>query len=758
MRAILLVGFVSLTMAASAEYDVGHISDTSCSDEAFWARQPAVEMTADAAFPRVDVKLGWTDAGVCLRLFGVFFPLNRAEDVTKNDTFELKLKPDDAHAFSVMFDCRGRLAFASSAGSWKPLGVSVTTNAADRTWLTELFVPFAAMDVSAPSVGSRWGFGAVCTRRREGRIARSANEVIVFGGDAPSATRFSCGWTTFAPVDVTVANGDGWTVSVVPVDIGPYNRLQAVRVCGRADRARPLPRVGLAWELPCEDWRSLVRVPGFDGCSLESFAAADGKNRFAWGARSSASDMSVTGGLRDGGTNLCGRINFAPPSMGLRRTDFAFEVRFDWRKAPFDETLRTMCAWLRPEVRGNSRAADVARRLARGENILPRYPELGFPVIGEESSTARIWTVTSADVVCRVGAPDRWIVVRNQTGGSFVRVELGAVPREAVVCNGAGDVVVHQALARGVSQVDVPDGGTLSLTWNQSSRYADYDGTLIDNCWMWGHDTGVYDGPDMTYGIPVSEPITMAEAVRQMGVPNVCVIRWGDPPKVFEPQSPRLEYLAQFEGVKRFTWAIANNKDPVYGKMRKFVPGLLDRCPNMIGFDLDDFFRAHLLPDGIRTANGVEMSLLGALSVAELEELRAEMRAYGRPLDLRMTIYTKDVRPEIVPLARLADSVALWTWDGGDLTSLEKNFRKYRALLPDTPTLLGIYMWDFGGKKPLTVGQMEVQLMTALKLFRMGEIEGLVFHCTPLVNKHLEAVDYCRDWLTRFGKTRKANR
>jgi len=30
-------------------------------------------------------------------------------------------------------------------------------------------------------------------------------------------------------------------------------------------------------------------------------------------------------------------------------------------------------------------------------------------------------------------------------------------------------------------------------------------------------------------------------------------------------------------------------------------------------------------------------------------------------------------------------------------------------------------------------------------------IEGLIFHCTPLCNKGLAAVDYARQWIARHG-------
>jgi hypothetical protein len=102
------------------------------------------------------------------------------------------------------------------------------------------------------------------------------------------------------------------------------------------------------------------------------------------------------------------------------------------------------------------------------------------------------------------------------------------------------------------------------------------------------------------------------------------------------------------------------------------------------------------------------------------------------------------------------DLVSLWIWSGIDIQKIDANFKKYRSLVPDKPTLLGIYMWDFGGKKELSKEFMAKQLDYALMLYKEGQIEGLIFHCTPLCNKGLVAVDYARDWIAKHGKEGRA--
>ena len=57
------------------------------------------------------------------------------------------------------------------------------------------------------------------------------------------------------------------------------------------------------------------------------------------------------------------------------------------------------------------------------------------------------------------------------------------------------------------------------------------------------------------------------------------------------------------------------------------------------------------------------------------------------------------------------------------------------------PVLLGQYMWDFGGKKPMPGATMESQLAQTSRLLKAKAIHGVIFHCTPLVDMNLDAVN-----------------
>jgi len=266
-----------------------------------------------------------------------------------------------------------------------------------------------------------------------------------------------------------------------------------------------------------------------------------------------------------------------------------------------------------------------------------------------------------------------------------------------------------------------------------------YENKLQDRLWMWGHDPGVYDGPGGVYNIPLSAPMSMAEGIQSMGIPNVCVIRGG---------TPDAEYRKQFKNVKRIAWNLSGGSNRSYHELKDYVFGLRETTPNLTGYYLDDFF----LGDPSEADRSSETKPApAALSLEEMRQLHEETLAYRRRLELAIVLYTKQLCPAIKPVMKYVDVVSLWIWDGDDIQKIDASFKTYRALVPAKPTLLGIYMWDFGGKKELSQDSMARQLDYAYRLYKEGQIEGLIFHCTPLCNKGLAAVDYARQWIAKHG-------
>ncbi len=61
-------------------------------------------------------------------------------------------------------------------------------------------------------------------------------------------------------------------------------------------------------------------------------------------------------------------------------------------------------------------------------------------------------------------------------------------------------------------------------------------------------------------------------------------------------------------------------------------------------------------------------------------------------------------------------------------------------------------MWNFNNKAVVPAELMRHQLDCAYRWLKLGEVEGLIFHCTPLCDMDLKAVEYCRRWINDHGE------
>lgn len=259
---------------------------------------------------------------------------------------------------------------------------------------------------------------------------------------------------------------------------------------------------------------------------------------------------------------------------------------------------------------------------------------------------------------------------------------------------------------------------------------------LHDRLWMWGHEPETINGH---YNIPLGNNISIANAIQSMGIPNACVVSYLD-----KPEPPFDEYIKQFRNTKRVAWSILSGlpKKYTYEQQKHEAFSLLAKMPNLDCFYLDDYFLGNAVP-----MEGSDISS-ACLTLDQLQKLREEMLSFRQNLKLAVVLYAHQLNSGIKQHIDYFDIVSFWTWWANDLVALEENFIKYRYIVPDKPTLLGIYMWDFGNSKPITVDSMKMQLDFALEKFKKKQIYGMIFHCTPLCDLDLEAVHYSRQWIS----------
>ena len=263
-------------------------------------------------------------------------------------------------------------------------------------------------------------------------------------------------------------------------------------------------------------------------------------------------------------------------------------------------------------------------------------------------------------------------------------------------------------------------------------------GPLIgDRLWMWGHHAHSTD--DGIFGIPTGNTIDMADACKAMGIPNCAIVRWRNMPDAAALD----DYMAQFHDTRRIAFSVTDGAKETFEEKVGMGLELARKHPNLTMFFLDDFF-----------VSSCELTQ----PVGKIRDLRGKLASRGLKLAIVLYADQDGVKPEFKEYLDLCDEISFWFWNGKNVTTIEGEVAKLRALIGKAkPVLLGIYMWDFGARKPMAPELMETQLASAYKLLKSGAIQGLVFHCTPIVDRGLEAVEIARRWIAEHAGEKAAD-
>jgi len=142
----------------------------------------------------------------------------------------------------------------------------------------------------------------------------------------------------------------------------------------------------------------------------------------------------------------------------------------------------------------------------------------------------------------------------------------------------------------------------------------------------------------------------------------------------------------------------------------------------------------------------------GPFSLAALRRLRERLHAGGNPLDIWVVLYTGEINwPVVRPHLDLCDVVTMWTWTADELAHLEDNFVRFEDVAADKRKVLGLYMWDYGSRRPMPVEAMKRQCEAGRQWLREGRIEGMIFLASCICDLGLEAVEWSRGWIATHG-------
>lgn len=261
-----------------------------------------------------------------------------------------------------------------------------------------------------------------------------------------------------------------------------------------------------------------------------------------------------------------------------------------------------------------------------------------------------------------------------------------------------------------------------------------YGPTIRDRLWMWGHHPDVVSSGKNGFK-PGQVKIDQAAACKLMGIPNNCVIRWGNLPK-----HPWGNYFDQFRDLKRFSFGIADGAvGTTPEKMKIVFEELQPKYPNLTGCFLDDFFinkRLYMEPDVLA-------------KVAD--------KVHAHNLRLSVVLYSDQLgmKPEFKRHVALCDETSCWFWKGDNIVTMADNVKRCREFIgPDKDLLLGLYMWDFSCGRAIPAQKMELQLETARKFLADGTVSGLIFHPSFAADLDLPSVKLSKEWIAAHGEER----
>ena len=219
---------------------------------------------------------------------------------------------------------------------------------------------------------------------------------------------------------------------------------------------------------------------------------------------------------------------------------------------------------------------------------------------------------------------------------------------------------------------------------------------------------------------PGGSRMTPAEGAFWLGVPNLLFIRSNNLPAVPADQVNRRktsyqQYATSFQPLDRVVWStVGAGGEGGMGELPATL-SLAREFPNIRGIFLDDFVRP-------------------------IPRKKATDAHIGRPA---------------MPLADFLgefDVLTLWTWDSAEIPELEANHLALEKIAPKKARIaLGLYLWDFQNKKPVSMELMKHQCDLGLKWLKEGRISDMIFLANTMLDVGMPSADFSRQWIKEHG-------
>lgn len=284
--------------------------------------------------------------------------------------------------------------------------------------------------------------------------------------------------------------------------------------------------------------------------------------------------------------------------------------------------------------------------------------------------------------------------------------------------------------------------------------------TIRDHLWIFTVPAGCDDDWYEQGGVRGGSRMTPAEGAFYLNVPNLILVRNQERPQLPQHEKWRAkttyeQYAISFRPLQRVLWSVVGSSGA--GGLRELGPvlDLAGKHPNIAGIYLDDFIVDAQPRDGKTIGRP-------ALTPAELQAARDRMKALKRPMEIWVTLYSHELvsdhphfrgcEPPLADFLHLFDVLTLWTWSSAELKSLDQSLAALEKMAPKSARIaLGMYIWDFDGKKPVPLDLMKHQCDRALEWIKAKRIHEIIVLGNTGLDLGLSSAEYVRDWIAQAG-------
>lgn len=252
---------------------------------------------------------------------------------------------------------------------------------------------------------------------------------------------------------------------------------------------------------------------------------------------------------------------------------------------------------------------------------------------------------------------------------------------------------------------------------------------LIDKLWNWGHLEGSHN--EIT---KLNCSMTPEEFGKVYGINKSFMVSYGG--NIQPPFAPLAE---RFSGLSEVVWSVLGDFSTPLPEHRlgntNDIIEALQSGKNITGGVVDDFFseeRMKRFPPEV------------------LMEIKRALNRHG--LKFWCVLYSHQLDFDLEKHMDCFDGVTFWIWKCEDIVNAEEYLNKFFGLTQGKATMLGIYLWDYAGEKPMDIKLFEKQLSLYLSLLKEKKTDGVVFCSSTVGDADLETNTLLKSYIKEQGQ------